>query len=184
MQKEKKVHYLWLLDETATAMGGRMLKQWIDRPLLIKKQIERRQSLVETLIKHYFESQDFRELFKGVYDLGTSGGTCCIWKCECTGFYSIEKVPYANANDSMKLSSDLRSRGILTLAEKLDPCEEVTDLLEKSIVENPPISIKEGDVIKDGFNEELDKYRDASRNGKTGLLNWKEKNEKVQVLKP
>ena len=61
------------------------------------------------------------------------------------------------------------STEISALAEQLDPCEEVTDLLEMSIIENPPISMKEGNIIQDGYNEELDTYRDASRNGKTWI---------------
>jgi len=167
----KKGSLLWLLDETKTAMGGRLLKQWIDRPLINQKQIERRQHIVETLKNQYFERQDLRERFKEVYDLERLAGRVAFGN--------------VNARDLMQLKRSLqqlpiireivRSLGdspeISTLAERLDPCEEVTDLLEMSIVENPPLSIKEGNIIQDGYNAELDMYRDASRNGKTWIAN-------------
>lgn len=167
--KGKKGSLLWLLDETKTAMGGRLLKQWLDRPLINKQQIERRQHIVETLIKHYFERQDLRERFKEVYDLERLAGRVAFGN--------------VNARDLMQLKRSLQqvpiirdivySLGefpeILALAQRLDPCEEVTDLLERSIVENPPLSMKEGNIIQDGYHAELDTYRDASRNGKTWI---------------
>ena len=167
--KGKKGSLLWLLDETKTAMGARLLKQWIDRPLINKKQIERRQYVVETLLKQYFERQDLRERFKEVYDLERLAGRVAFGN--------------VNARDLMQLKRSLQQIPIIreivhslgdapeisALAEQLDPCEEVTDLLEMSIVENPPLSVKEGNIIQDGYNAELDTYRDASRNGKTWI---------------
>lgn len=167
--KGKKGSLLWLLDETKTAMGGRLLKQWLDRPLIDKNKIERRQSVVETLIKQYFERQDLRERFKEVYDLERLAGRVAFGN--------------VNARDLMQLKRSLQqvpiireivgSLGdtpeVLALVNRLDPCEEVTDLLEMAIVENPPLSVKEGNIIQDGFHSELDTYRDASRNGKTWI---------------
>lgn len=164
--KGKKGSLLWLLDETMTAMGGRMLKGWIDRPLIDRTDIERRQNIVEVLIHHYFERQDLREKLKEVYDLERLAGRVAFGN--------------VNARDLVQLKKSLLQvpllREILNpldeaqdINQRLDPCETVTDLLEQALVDNPPLSLKEGNMIRDGFNEQLDQYRDASRNGKTWI---------------
>ncbi|MFS0763248.1 DNA mismatch repair protein MutS [Peribacillus phoenicis] len=167
--KGKKGSLLWLLDETKTAMGGRMLKQWIDRPLINKKQIERRQSLVETLKNQYFERQDLRERLKEVYDLERLAGRVAFGNVNARDLIqlkrSLQQVPIIREI----VKSMASNQDISILADKLDPCEEVTDLLETALVENPPLSVKEGNIIQDGFHKELDTYRDASRNGKTWI---------------
>ncbi|MFB7640586.1 DNA mismatch repair protein MutS [Peribacillus butanolivorans] len=167
--KGKKGSLLWLLDETKTAMGGRMLKQWIDRPLINKKQIERRQSLVETLKSQYFERQDLRERLKEVYDLERLAGRVAFGNVNARDLIqlkrSLQQVPVIREI----VRSMASNQDISVLADKLDPCEEVTDLLETALVENPPLSVKEGNIIRDGFHTELDTYRDASRNGKTWI---------------
>ncbi len=88
---------MWSLDETKTAMGGRSLKQWIDRPLIRVNQIEERQEMVETLISHFFEREDLRERLKEVYDLERLAGRVAFWKCQCTGFNSAEGIVKASA---------------------------------------------------------------------------------------
>ncbi|KYD00092.1 hypothetical protein B4102_1104 [Heyndrickxia sporothermodurans] len=162
--KGKKGSLLWLLDEAMTAMGGRLLKHWLDRPLINQKEIEQRQLVVETFIEHFFERQDIREKLKEVYDLERLAGRVAFGN--------------VNARDLIQLKSSLQQIPIirqlieqleLDFVEQLDPCEELVDVLERAIIDNPPLSIKEGGIIKDGYNEELDKYRDASRNGKNWL---------------
>lgn len=163
--KGKKGSLLWLLDETMTSMGGRMLKSWIDRPLINKHEIEKRQNMVETLLQHYFERQDLREKLKEVYDLERLAGRVAFGNVNARDLVQLKRsllqVPLLK-----EIMMGLREEK--TVAE-LDPCEEVTDLLEQSIVENPPLSLKEGNIIRDGYHEELDRYRDASRNGKTWI---------------
>ncbi|PTY79715.1 DNA mismatch repair protein MutS [Heyndrickxia sporothermodurans] len=162
--KGKKGSLLWLLDETMTAMGGRLIKHWLDRPLINQKEIEQRQLVVETFIEHFFERQDIREKLKEVYDLERLAGRVAFGN--------------VNARDLIQLKSSLQQIPIirqlieqleLDFVEQLDPCEELVDVLERAIIDNPPLSIKEGGIIQDGYNEELDKYRDASRNGKNWL---------------
>lgn len=167
--KGKKGSLLWLLDETKTAMGARLLKQWLDRPLIDKKQIQSRQNVVETLMKQYFERQDLREHFKEVYDLERLAGRVAFGNVNARDLMqlkrSLQQVPIIrNIVQSLGQQSE-----IIALAQRLDPCEEVTDLLEMSIVDNPPLSVKEGNIIQDGYNAELDTYRDASRNGKSWI---------------
>jgi len=166
--KGKKGSLLWLLDETMTAMGGRLLKQWIDRPLINKHEIEQRLRMVETFIHHYFERQEIRELLKQVYDLERLSGRVAFGNVNARDLVqlkkSLQQIPYLKAI-IRKLNSDEAQK----LSEKLDPCMEVADLLEQSLLEQPPISVKEGNMIKDGYNEQLDQYRDASRNGKSWI---------------
>jgi DNA mismatch repair protein MutS len=166
--KGKKGSLLWLLDETKTAMGGRLLKQWIDRPLIDKYKIEKRQEFVEVLLNHYFERQDIRERLKEVYDLERLAGRVAFGNVNARDLTqlkrSLQQVPYIK-----QIVAAIEGGNIQDFADKLDPCEEVTDLLEMSIVDNPPLSIKEGNVIQDGYHPELDTYRDASKNGKTWI---------------
>ncbi|WP_195891908.1 DNA mismatch repair protein MutS [Neobacillus dielmonensis] len=179
--KGKKGSLLWLLDETMTAMGGRMLKYWIDRPLIDREEIQHRHNLVEVLMSHYFERQDLREKLKEVYDLERLAGRVAFGNVNARDLVQLKRslmqVPFLK-----EILQSMNSEEMERLAEQLDPCEEVTDLLEQSIVENPPLSLKEGNMIQDGYNEQLDQYRDASRNGKTWIAQLeREEREKTGI---
>ena len=179
--KGKKGSLIWLLDETKTAMGGRLLKQWIDRPLIDKNAISVRLELVETLINAYFEKQDLREKLKEVYDLERLAGRVAFGNVNARDLIqlkrSLQQIPFIQ-----KIVEQLNNKEAKQFANRLDTCEEVVDLLEKAIVENPPISIKEGNIIQDGYNEELDRYRDASKNGKQWIAQLeKEERDKTGI---
>lgn len=179
--KGKKGSLLWLLDETMTAMGGRMLKQWIDRPLLDLKEITSRQKMVDTLIQHYFERQDLREKLKEVYDLERLAGRVAFGNVNSRDLVqlkqSLYQIPFLK-----EMIQKFETEEALKLAEQLDPCEEVVDLLEQAIVDNPPLSLKEGNMIRDGYHPQLDQYRDASRNGKTWIAQLeREEREKTGI---
>lgn len=166
--KGKKGSLLWLLDETMTAMGGRMLKHWIDRPLIDQDGIKQRQTIVEVLMNHYFERQELREKLKEVYDLERLAGRVAFGNVNARDLVQLKRslmqVPFLK-----QTLQAMQDEQVNQLAESLDPCEEVSDLLERAIVENPPLSLKEGNMISDGYNEQLDQYRYASRNGKTWI---------------
>ncbi|WP_313798593.1 DNA mismatch repair protein MutS [Cytobacillus sp.] len=179
--KGKKGSLLWLLDETKTAMGGRLLKQWVDRPLVNAKEIIRRQTLVETFIAAFFEREELREKLKEVYDLERLAGRVAFGNVNARDLVQLRRsllqIPELKQL-LRKLSND--EAGIL--AEKLDACEEVVDLLDRAIAENPPLSIKDGNMIKDGYDEQLDQYRDATRNGKTWIAQLeKQEREKTGI---
>lgn len=179
--KGKKGSLLWLLDETMTAMGGRMLKTWIDRPLIDQQQIEHRQTIVEVLMNHYFERQELREKLKEVYDLERLAGRVAFGNVNARDLVQLKRslmqVPYLK-----QILLAMEQGDVQTIAEQLDPCEEITDLLEQAIVENPPLSLKEGNMIRDGYNDQLDQYRDASRNGKTWIAQLeREEREKTGI---
>ena len=155
----KKGTLLWLLDETMTAMGGRMLKQWINRPLIDKAEIGRRQELVQLFVGQFFERQELREKLKEVYDLERLAGRVAFGNLNPRDLMQLKRsllqVP------SLKhILESLSHEEAATMADRLDPCEEAADLLEQAIVDNPPISVKEGNIIRDGYDHQLDQYRD------------------------
>ncbi|TCJ01193.1 DNA mismatch repair protein MutS [Cytobacillus praedii] len=179
--KGKKGSLLWLLDETKTAMGGRLLKQWVDRPLVNVKEIIRRQTLVETFIASYFEREELREKLKEVYDLERLAGRVAFGNVNARDLVQLRRslLQIPNLKEVLRRLSNNEAE---VLAEKLDACEEVVDLLERAIVENPPLSIKDGNMIRDGYHEQLDQYRDATRNGKTWIAQLeKQEREKTGI---
>lgn len=179
--KGKKGSLLWLLDETKTAMGSRLLKSWVDRPLIDQDQIELRHSIVDTLIGNYFERQEIREKLTEVYDLERLAGRIAFGNVNARDLIQLKKsllqIPLLK-----NMVENLPNDAMKHLADKLEPCEEITDLLESAIVPNPPLSVKEGNIISDGYNEELDRYRYASRNGKQWIAELeKEEREKTGI---
>ncbi|WP_173719814.1 DNA mismatch repair protein MutS [Bacillus massilinigeriensis] len=166
--KGKKGSLIWLLDETKTAMGARLLKQWIDRPLISRKEIERRLSIVESLINHYFERQDLREKLREVYDIERLAGRVAFGNVNARELIqlkrSLQQIPLLKG-----ILEQFHDEVVTSISNRLDPCEEISDMLERALVDSPPISVKEGNMIRDGYHEDLDKYRDASRNGKTWI---------------
>src|SRR4051812_2983561 len=179
--KGKKGSLLWLLDETKTAMGGRLLKQWIDRPLIDQDAISARHKMVETLMVAYFERQELREKLKEVYDLERLAGRVAFGNVNARDLIQLKRslmqVPFLK-----QIMQGMQNEQMNKISEKLDPCEEITDLLEQAIVDNPPLSLKEGNMIRDGYNDQLDQYRDASRNGKTWIAQLeREEREKTGI---
>lgn len=162
---DQKGTLLWLVDETVTAMGGRKLKQWIHQPLASRSAIEGRLSIVTALLDEYFVRQQLQELLKQVYDLERLAGR--------VAFGSVGGRDLAQLRESLrqvpvikKALLESNQPNLQELAAKLDTCEDIESLLSHAITDHPPLSIKEGDVIRDGYNAKLDEYRDASRNGK------------------
>lgn len=164
--QQKKGSLLWMLDETNTAMGGRLLKNWLEKPLINLSDILARQSKVESFINHYFERMDISEALTSVYDLERL----------------VARVSFGSVNgrDLIQLKTSLLQIPALVQAiesmnepevwggtiAKLQSIPGVVELIEKGISDNPPLQIKEGNIIRDGYNEQLDLYRDAMSNGK------------------
>ncbi len=164
--QQKKGSLLWMLDETNTAMGGRLLKKWLEKPLINLTDILKRQSKVESFLNHYFERMDISEALTSVYDLERL----------------VARVSLGNVNgrDLIQLKTSLLQIPALVQAieaigepavwegtiAKLRSIPEVVELIEKGISDDPPLQIKEGNIIRDGYNEQLDLYRDAMSNGK------------------
>ncbi|MCM3717077.1 DNA mismatch repair protein MutS [Fictibacillus phosphorivorans] len=175
--KGKKGSLLWLLDSTMTAMGARKLKQWIEEPLFVKKTIEKRLQLVEALINEFFIREEMKEQLKSVYDMERL----------------IAKISYGNASprDLVQLKRSLLSVPVLKekisqipgeyaseIYEKMKDHRELAQYLDSAIHDDAPVQIKEGGIIKNGYNEQLDEYKDASMNGKAWIAAL-EQQEKV-----
>jgi DNA mismatch repair protein MutS len=159
---------LWLLDETKTAMGGRLLKQWLDRPLIQQPAITARQEMVAVLLNAYFERLDLQEALKNVYDLERLAGRVAFGSVNGRDLIqlktSLEQVPQIR-----QLLTGINEGQFDDLLVDMEPMQDLVALIDEAIIEEAPLQITDGGVIKDGFNEQLDKYREAMTNGKQWL---------------
>lgn len=166
--KKKSGTLLWLLDETKTAMGGRLLKQWLDRPLIDQAMIEDRQAKVGALLDHYFERNSLQAELVKVYDLERLAGRVAFGSVNGRDLIqlqtSLEQVPQIKHT-----LSELDEAVFDPMLDQLDPVEDVVTAIQDAIVPEPPLSVTDGGVIRDGYNDQLDSYRDAMRNGKQWL---------------
>lgn len=179
--KDTKGTLLWLLDETVTAMGGRKLKQWLHQPLADRTAIENRQLMVEALMKEFFVRDDIQRLLKEVYDLERLSGRVAFGSASGRDLAqlrnSLNRIPALKEVLAGADTEILQAYG-----EMLDRCEEVCTLLE-AISDSPPLSAKEGGIIRDGFHAQLDEYRDASRNGKQWIAELEQKERGLTGIK-
>lgn len=159
---------LWLLDNTKTAMGGRLLKQWLEQPLLDQSSLEQRYDKVGVLVDEYFTRTSLQEQLESVYDLERLAG----------------RIAYGTANgrDLLQLRNSLRALPAIIAAleqldthifgdfiKQIDPVPDLEQLITDAIDDDAPISVTEGGVIKNGFNAQLDQYRSVTTNGKQWL---------------
>ena len=164
-EKSKKGSLLWVLDKSATSMGGRTIRRWIDEPLIIKSEIEKRLDGVEEIYNSISFNEDLRNALKEIYDIE-----------RIVGKISNQNV---NAKDMLSLKSSLnrlpeikellkyaKSPLLAEYYENLDTLDDIRILLEKSIKEEPSLTIKEGNIIKDGYNNEVDELRQSKLHGK------------------
>ena len=166
--KEKKGSLLWVLDKTHTAMGARMLRSWLEKPLLDPVQIGRRHSAVEELVDCPIIRGELEQALKGVTDLERvmariSGGT--VNARDMLGLASgLRALPAVKAQLSVTQSPLLQR-----LAQTIDPLSECADLIENTLEEKPPLTIREGGLIRKGANAEADRLRDIMEGG-TGTI--------------
>lgn len=179
--KSKKGTLLWLMDETKTPMGARRLKQWIDRPLIHKNQIESRLDTVEQFIDFFIERDTLREHLNQVYDIERLVGRVSYGNVNARDLiqlkHSISEIP------NIKQLLDRLDTETTEQFKALEPLDELLALLENSLKEEPPISVKEGGLFKKGFNQELDEYLEASKNGKTWLAELQTKERQRTGIK-
>lgn len=182
IKKGKHGSLLWVLDKTATAMGSRMLKKWLERPLLSEAAIEERLAAVEGFYHAFMERDALRETLKSVYDLERLAGRIAFGNVNARDLlqlkHSLEKIP-----ELRNILTQFELPEIQRLAEDLDYPAELVELLSDSLMENPPISVKEGSIIKDGYNRQLDVYRDASKNGKKWIAALEQKEKQATNIK-
>ena len=162
---------LWHVDKCSTAMGSRLMHKWIDKPLINKNDINNRLDMVELLNNNFIIKSEIKAHFKEVYDLeriigrissGNANAKDLVWLRR-----SLKNIPSV-----IDLIRSLNNPLALELADEMNPHSELNDLLESALVENPPLSVKEGGMILEGFNKHLDEIRDISVNGKNWILNY------------
>lgn len=179
---KKQGSLLWLLDETKTAMGGRLLKQWLDRPLIQEKKIIQRQKMVQSLLSSYFERMELQEALKKVYDLERLAGKVAFGTVNGRDLIqlktSLEQIPAIK-----EILAGIDQGEWHALLAQMDPVTDVVELIDRSIQEEPPLSVTEGNIIKDGFHETLDQYRDAMHNGKNWLMELQTKEREATGIK-
>ena len=172
--KQRQYSLIWLLDKTKTAMGSRMLKNYIENPLIDKNEINKRYDVVEILLEEFILKEDLKTLLYEVYDLERLSGRIAFGN--------------ANARDLLQLKSSLSVlpdiKNILNAIKfkDIETLNDLYELLEDSIYENPPVTIKEGYLIKEGFNKELDELKNIRTNGKDFIARFEaEEKEKTGI---
>lgn len=179
--KSKKGTLLWLMDETKTPMGARRLKQWIDRPLIHKDNIEQRLDIVESFIDHFIERDTLRGYLNQVYDIERLVGRVSYGNVNARDLiqlkHSISEIP------NIKSLLEQMNSVTTTQFSTLEPLEDLLTVLEDSLVEEPPISVKDGGLFKQGFSKQLDEYLEASKNGKDWLAQLQAKERERTGIK-
>ncbi len=180
--KEKRGSLLWVLDKTKTAMGARLLRSWILKPLVNPAPITRRQSAVSDLIKGAADREKITEILSSMLDLerltaravyGTANAKDLRAICQ-----SIERLP-----EIQKILSTFKSDSIREIGKSLDTLEDIAELLSSAIVENPPFTVREGGMIKTGFNSDVDYYRSVKENGAEIMASIEQREKEVTGIK-
>ena len=173
-EKQKRGSLLWVLDKTKTAMGARMLRQFIEQPLIDKKQITERQDAIEELNSELITRDEIREYLNPIYDLER-----LISKISYKSANPRDLIAFRNSLSMLphikRQMASYRTPLLAGLYEELDELEDIHTLINDSIMEEPPLVIREGGIIKEGFNEEIDRLRSAKTEGKTWLAQLEQK---------
>ncbi|MDP4180893.1 MAG: DNA mismatch repair protein MutS [Bacillota bacterium] len=167
-EKSKKGTLLWALDKTMTSMGGRTIRKWIEQPLINVADINERLSSVNELKEKFMHRVEMRELLKRVYDIERLMGKVILGNVNCRDLVSL-KNSLGQLPHIKNLLNDLTSDLIVRNNEQIDGLVDIFELIEGSIMDDPPIAVKEGGIIKSGYNEDVDRYRKATTEGKTWI---------------
>ena len=185
-EKTKKGSLLWVLDETVTAMGGRALRHWLESPLLNIDEIKKRQNAVDVLYKSNIYRDELKEILKSVYDIErliskVVGGS--VNARELTSLKnSLMKLPQLKKLLE-KISNETKDEYFTEFLETIDTLEDVYTLIDKAIVEDAGVTIKEGGIIRDGFSKQVDEYRMASSKGQEWLMELEAKEKERTGIK-
>ena len=179
--KSKKGTLLWVLDKTSTSMGGRHLRRWLNDPLIDVSEIQERLDAVEELKNNMMLRGDITELLKKIYDIERLAGKISYGNATGRDMISL-KCSVAQLPELKKILAETASPLLQQIHTNLDILEDIHDLIEESIVEEPPLTIKEGGIIKKGYNEEIDKLKTATTEGKNWILQLEaEEREKTGI---
>ena len=181
-EKQKRGTLLWVLDKTKTAMGARLLRACIEQPLIHRDEIIRRQNAVEELNMNYISREEICEYLNPIYDLERLIGRISYKTANPRDLIafrsSLEMLPYIK-----RILGEFNSELLAELGRELDPLQDIFQLIGDAIVEDPPITVREGGIIKDGYNQEADKLRHAKTEGKNWLAELEAKEKEKTGIK-
>lgn len=181
-EKQKRGSLLWVLDRTKTAMGARMLRTYIEQPLIHKSEILKRQNAIEELNMNFISREEICEYLNPIYDLERLIGRISYKTANPRDMIafknSLEMLPFIK-----DLLKEFTSDRLKELWEELDPLEDVKDLIDRAIIDDPPITVRDGGIIKDGFHKEADKLRGAKTEGKNWLADLETKEKEKTGIK-
>lgn len=167
-EKQKRGSLLWVLDRTKTAMGARMLRSFLEQPLISKEAIERRQDAICEINQHVITREELREYLNPIYDLER-----LITRATYRTANPKDLIAFKNSLGMLPpiktLLEEFKGEELQGIQNDIDALDELYTLIDRSILEEAPISIRDGGLIKEGYNEEIDKYRHAKTEGKTWL---------------
>ena len=179
--KSKKGTLLWVLDKTSTSMGGRLLRRWLNDPLIDVKEINKRLSAVKELKDSIMLRGDVIENLKKVYDIERLAGKMAFGNANARDMITLKNSLY-KLPDVKNILKGCKSDYLMELCERLDKLQDIHVLIENSIVDDPPMTIKEGGIIKLGYDEEIDKLKTAQTEGKNWLIQLEaEEKEKTGI---
>ena len=181
-EKQKRGTLLWVLDKTKTAMGARLLRACIEQPLIHRDEIIKRQNAVEELNMNYISREEICEYLNPIYDLERLIGRISYKTANPRDLIafrsSLEMLPYIK-----RILGEFNSELLAELGRELDPLQDIFQLIGDAIVEDPPITVREGGIIKDGYNREADKLRHAKTEGKNWLAELEAKEKEKTGIK-
>ena len=179
--KSKKGTLLWVLDKTSTSMGGRLLRRWLNDPLVDVLEINKRLNAVKELKEDLILRGDVIENLKKVYDIERLAGKMAYGNANARDMVTLKNSLF-KLPEVKKILANCRSDLLKELYENLDELQDIYELIEKAIVEDPPMTIKDGGIIKLGYDEEIDKLKTAQIEGKTWLVQLEaEEREKTGI---
>lgn len=167
--KSKKGTLLWVLDKTATSMGGRLLRRWLNNPLIDVNQINKRLDAVAELKDNIILRGDLTDALKKVYDIERLAGKISYGSANGRDLISL-KSSAKQLPEIKKILSQTKSSMLAEIYSELDTLDDIYELIDKTIVDDPPISVKEGGLIKLGYDEEIDKLKTATTDGKNWII--------------
>ena len=181
-EKQKRGSLLWVLDKTKTAMGARNLRKYVEQPLIDKESIVKRLDAVAELKDNAICREEIREYLNPVYDLERLVGKITYQSANPRDLIAFQSS--LSMLPSVKcILKDMESDLLKEIYEELDPLEELCDLVGRAIQEEPPLAMKEGGIIKDGYNEEVDRLRKAKSEGKNWLADLETKEREKTGIK-
>lgn len=181
-ERSKKGSLLWLLDRTETSMGARLLRRRIDKPLLSRSRIEERLEAVEHLYNQYILREDLRMALKEIYDLERLVGRIAFGSANGRDLNAL-KLSLRQIPSLKELCAESASETLRRVAADTDICDDLCELIENAIVDEPPVSVRDGGIIKPGYHERLDEFREASTSGKRWIAELEAKERAATGIK-